>query len=56
MLLVIRLIDQVVLSNLLACCVEVVAGLCVYCMVLLLFRDSFIALGINLLHKREKRE
>lgn len=56
MLLVIRLIDQVVLSNLLACCIEVVAGLCVYCMVLLLFRDSFIALGINLLHKREKRE
>ena len=55
MLLIIRVFSKLIQDDLLACCVEIFVGLCVYCLLLALLKDSFIKVGLNMIRDRKTK-
>ena len=55
MFLAIRILSQFIHNNLLACCLQVIMGLCIYCLILFLLKDSFISVGVNMFREKNNR-
>ena len=55
MLIAIRGMDKIIVNNVFAVCFEVLGGVVLYCLVLVLLRDSFVQTGFEIINEKLKK-